>query len=179
MYNIFLETEFIDVFESKTQCDLWEISHKLKFIDTECWEQQRYSKPKLHYYNMIKSCYEPEEYLLVDLPKRRGSFLAQLRAGVMPLHVEVGRFRNTEFIDRMCPVCNDGNIEDEFRFVCICNAYIHLRTEFLFDTACEHDDSILNQDPLYKFINIMMNYQKALSLYIQKAMQIRQRLLYV
>ena len=41
MYNIFLETEFIDVFESKTQCDLWEISHKLKFIDTECWEQQR------------------------------------------------------------------------------------------------------------------------------------------
>ena len=75
-------------------------------------------------------------------------------------------------------MCNDGNIEDEFHFVCICNAYIHLRTE-LFDTACEHDDSILNQDPLDQFINIMMNYQKPLSLYIQKAMQIRQRLLYV
>ena len=178
MYNIFLETEFIDVFESKTQCDLWEISHKLKFIETECWEQQRYNKPKLRYYNMVKSCYEPEEYLLVDLPKRRRSFLAQLRAGVLPLHVEVGRFRNTEFIDRKCLVCNDGNIEDEFHFVCICNAYIHWRTE-LFDTACEHDDSILNQDPLDQFINIMMNYQKPLSLYIQNAMQIRQRLLYV
>ena len=75
-------------------------------------------------------------------------------------------------------MCNDGNIEDEFHFVCICNAYIHLRTA-LFDTACEHDDSILNQDPLGQFIYIMMNYQKTFSLYIQKAMQIRQRLLYV
>ena len=91
--------------------------------------------------------------------------------------MDVGRFRNTEFIDRNCLVCNDGYIEDEFHFVCICNAYINLRTE-LFDTACEHDDSILNQDPLNQFINIMVNYQKPLSLYIQKAMQIRQRLLY-
>ena len=41
------------------------------------------------------------------------------------------------------------------------------------------NDSILNQDPLDQFINIMMNYQKPLSLYIQKAIQIRQRLLYV
>ena len=78
MYNIFLETEFIDVFEIKTQCDLWKISHKLKFIETESWEQQRYNKSKLCYYNMVKSCYEPEEYQLVDLSKRRGSFLAQL-----------------------------------------------------------------------------------------------------
>ena len=69
MYNILLETELIDVFESKTQCNLWEISHKLKFIETERWEQKRYSKLKLRYHNMVKSCYEPEEYLLVDLPK--------------------------------------------------------------------------------------------------------------
>ena len=178
MHNIFLETEFNDVLESKTQCDLWEIFHKLKFIETECWEQQRYSKPKLRYHNMVKSCYEPEEYLLVDLPKRRRSFLAQLRAGILPLLVEVGRFRNTEFIDRKCLVYYDGNIEDEFHFVCICNAYIHLRTE-LFDTASEHDGSILNQDPLDQFINIMMNHQKSLSLYIEKVMQTRQQLLYV
>ena len=125
---------------------------------------------------MVTFCYEPEEYLLVDLPKRRRSFLAQLRAGILPLHVEVGRYRNTEFIDSKCLVCNDGNIEDEFHIVCICNAYIHLRTQ-LFDTACEHDDSILNQDPLDQLLNIMMNYQKTLSLYIQKAMQIKQRLL--
>ena len=68
----------------------------------------------------------------------------------------MGRFRNTEFIDRLCLVCNDGNIEDEFHFVCICKAYIHLRTE-LFDTAYEHDGIILNQDPLEQFINTMMN----------------------
>ena len=45
--------------------------------------------------------------------------------------------------------------------------YIHLRTE-LFDTACEHD-SILNQDPLDQFINIMMNYQKHLVSVHQKS----------
>ena len=64
-------------------------------------------------------------------------------------------------------MCNDGNIEDEFHLVCICNAYINLSTE-LFDIACEHDGSILNQDPLDQFINIMMNYQTLLSLYIKK-----------
>ena len=55
--------------------------------------------------------------------------------------------------------------------------FVHLRTE-LFDTACEHDGSILNQDPLDQFINIMMSHQKLLSLY-KKAMRIIQRLLNV
>ncbi len=48
---------------------------------------------------------------------------AQIRIGILPLHIETGRFRNAKVEETVCQVCNNGDVENEFNFVCICNLY--------------------------------------------------------
>ncbi len=45
----------------------------------------------------------------------------------MPLHIETGRFRNVKVKERVCQVCENRDVENEFHFVCICNAYTTLK----------------------------------------------------
>ena len=49
--------------------------------------------------------------------------IAKLRCGILQLHVESGRFNQTNLENRTCNVCNNNVIEDEFHFVCICPEY--------------------------------------------------------
>ncbi len=53
--------------------------------------------------------------------------LVQVRFGILPLHIETGRFRGTALGERTCQICNSQSIEDEFHFNLICNEYNELR----------------------------------------------------
>ncbi len=46
-----------------------------------------------------------------------------LRSGILPLHIETGRFSNTKLDDRICNICNSGDIENEYHFVFHCTYY--------------------------------------------------------
>ncbi len=48
----------------------------------------------------------------------------QFRIGILPLHIETGRFRNVKINERKCYVCNNEYMENEFHFLFVCNAYI-------------------------------------------------------
>ncbi len=48
---------------------------------------------------------------------------AQIRIGILPLHIETERFRNAKVEEKVCQVCNNGDVENEFNFVCICNLH--------------------------------------------------------
>ena len=67
-------------------------------------------------------------YVLKCRNKCIRSFIAQIRAGVLPLRVETGRFTNTNIEDRMCRMC--GILEDEVHFIFECSLYAQLRMDF-------------------------------------------------
>ena len=56
------------------------------------------------------------------------SLLAQLRLGILPLEIKVGRFRNIPVENRLCKCCDNNVVENEFHFVCECVRYADLRT---------------------------------------------------
>ena len=76
---------------------------------------------------MYKGCYKPDEYVLSDIPKRQRSLLAQFRTGILPLEVEVGRFRDTPLSDRKCKMCNLNNVENEYHLLLECPVYAEPR----------------------------------------------------
>ena len=41
----------------------------------------------------------------------------------MELNVELGGFNQTRLEDRLCKICEEGFVEDEIRFVCVCWKY--------------------------------------------------------
>ena len=58
------------------------------------------------------------------------SHITQLRLGILPLMIELGRFRNINIEKRLCTVCQLSLIEDEKRFLFICPVYATLRNSW-------------------------------------------------
>ena len=58
------------------------------------WRDDVDSTPKLRTYKLFKKEYTPEPYVTAHLSRAERSFMAQFRIGILPLHVETGRYKN-------------------------------------------------------------------------------------
>ncbi len=88
--------------------------------------------------------------------------LSQIRFGILPLHIETGRFRGTELEERACQICNSQSIEDEFHFILICNEYDELRIN-LFNSIKYKVETSAYLDSRERFVHIMKYEWKLLS----------------
>ncbi len=79
--------------------------------------------PKLRTYIKFKKVFEVEPYVLSFMNRQRRSHLSQLRNGILPLQLEVGRWINKAIEERLCLICNNGTVEDEEHFLFHCNFY--------------------------------------------------------
>ncbi len=84
-------------------------------------------KPKLRTYILYKKSFITEDYVKYCLNRRKRSLTAQIRIDILRLHIETGRFSNVKVEERVCQVCKNGDVEKEFHFVFICNAYTTFR----------------------------------------------------
>ena len=57
------------------------------------WEADRVQKVKLRTYNMYKWGYSVEDYVSMNIDKYTRSLIAQFRFGILPLQLEIGRYR--------------------------------------------------------------------------------------
>ena len=147
-------------------------------LQTISWNDNRYSKVKLRYYNIFKSCISPEPYVIANLSKSQRSAYAQFRAGILPLSIETGRFTNVSLNDRICLLCNSQLIEDEFHFLCECVKYI-LPREKLYNRILTIDPNFLQLDNIDKFILLnSSDYQCYTAIYVYEAYYIRKKALY-
>ena len=139
------------------------------------WLNQVNSKPKLRSYKLFKRQFGAEEYLCNNLSRYKRSLLAQIRCGVLPLNIEVGRFRGQSLEQRTCPFCPDS-VETEFHFIIKCSMYQDYR-EIMFND--------LNFDPTFRvtyndldeqeqFCKLLSFYYKEATEFICKAWKRRQ-----
>ena len=68
------------------------------------------------------------------------SLLAKFRCGILQLRIETGRFNNTKLEERTCEICQSAQIEDEFHFLCVCDAYDQLRKDMFTRTSEKYPD---------------------------------------
>ena len=87
------------------------------------WSHSVLSKPKLRTYVIFKDIYQPEPYVMSFMNRKRRSILAQLRCGILPLQLEVGRWHNKDECDRLCLLCDDGEVENEKHFLLQCKYF--------------------------------------------------------
>lgn len=164
-------------FDSLITCDMQDCYERLKSAQVNKWDTSRYGKPKLRYYNMCKSVFETEEYLLLGIPKFQRSLFAKLRAGVLPLNIEIGRYRNVDLCDRLCTLCDSNAVEDEIHFVTTCEMYKDIRSSMYAD-ALALDPTFDSLDNIDKFVFLMSNLQKNVIKFISAAYVIRRNAIY-
>ncbi len=59
-------------------------------------------------------------------------YLALYWCGILPLEIETARWQNKPVEERICKVCDSGEVENEFHFIFSCILYnYYIRTTFL------------------------------------------------
>ena len=98
---------------------------------------------------------------------------SKLLKHILPLEIEVGRFRNIPVENRLCKCCDNNVVENEFHFVCECVRYADLRT-----VLYSQHNFTPNLDVQINFLNIMSTQFKFIATYLEKAWKTRQELLF-
>ena len=155
-----------------TIIDLSEFKRNMFDLMYENWSVNVCYKPKLRNYVKFKRDINTESYISTFLSRYQRSLLAQLRTGILPLHVETGRYYRTPLEQRVCKICQTDEIEDEYHFICICSIYSTERNLFFNQiTQCHHNFETLD---LEEKMNIIMNFNvKKLALYVEKIWNLR------
>ena len=151
---------FIDIF--KQRC---------KDIDVQNWRAALRKYSSLTFYNLIKRNFETENYLLLlDKPIQK-ILLTKARLGFLKLEYVRGIWFKIPHNERVCKICDSGEIEDIYHFIVKCSAYENERRRFLTDYI-----------PNYNYlITIFQSCDKntiiSLSRFIYHAYNIRQTML--
>ena len=112
-------------------------------------------------------------HLNSNLPKPERSLISQLRLGVLPLRIETGRYTRLEVHERLCELCNNGQVEDEAHFLFECDMYNNLRNDM--QTAMNAQFNTLDLPEKFETI---FKHPHSLGKYLNKAMSIRKAKLY-
>ena len=99
------------------------------------------------------------------------STFAKFRCGVLPLQIEVGRFRGQDEAQRICPICKRG-VESELHFLFDCTVYD--RGTYFHDIGLD-----VNLDNVSKIKTCMVKDQKSLAKFICNIWLQRQSLINV
>ena len=90
-------------------------------------------KRKLSYYKkVINPTLENQKYLSILTSSKNKINIAKIRTNSHDLHSKTGRWAvpKTPWMERICHICENRNIEDENHFLLECPAYNHIRSQF-------------------------------------------------
>ena len=112
------------------------------------------------------------------MSRERRSYIAQIRCGILPLHIETGRWININVEERTCKVCNQDIVEDETHFIFNCPKYSYERAEFISMVEAKNPEFI-TYDNIEKFKFFMTkDCISVFGKFLQKIYTIRKSILY-
>ena len=175
MKHIFLQLGLTETFQNLVHCDLDYARNMLWEKFENEWQTEISSKSKLRTYKSYKGELRLEEYISINLSRTERSITAQFRSGILPLRIEVGRFRGESVEERLCTFCEQRVTEDEMHFLFDCTCYSHLRVQ-LNSILSENLVVSSSQEDKVKFL--FTNKPRQLAKYLTSAFLHRRSILY-
>ena len=149
---------------------IFELTRRLKDIYIQEWFENMSLSSKCLYYRMFKCTLEQETYLSVVNVKKFRIALSRFRCSSHDLYIESGRFRAIDREKRICKLCDQSVIEDEYHFLLICPVYNQLRNIYIKNYYSVHPNH-------HKFVALLSNTKKNilqnLSMFVYYAMKFR------
>ena len=177
MKEIFTEMNMLPVYSNQEICNIEDVCKILEILNKDLWAREVKTYPKLRTYITFKDQCKEEKYLSVDLSRRERSLYAQLRCGILPLRLELGRYKGEKEEQRICILCTENRIENETHFVLHCNLYKTER-DVLFQKICEIDSNFNLYDDTKKMHILNNTFFKWTCKFIVKAFEKRKNTMY-
>jgi hypothetical protein len=177
VFSILSSIGLQSVFENKSVVNIDNCKVLLFNKQRESWSNAVVNKPKLRFYVLFKEDFGVEHYVTLNLTSSERSVLAQIRFGILPLHVETGRFNNTKLEERKCQVCDIDAIEDECHFLFECTRYDVVRNSWV--------NSVITRCPDFHYLQINDQLKalfticpRATAKFVKSCFAIRKNILY-
>ena len=142
----------------------------------QSWTAEIERSQVLTLYEEIKVSISYEHYLYLCHNRSCLKVLTQLRLSAHSLCIQTGRYgRNrSERQDRLCNICDSGDVEDEFHFILKCKIYMIVRRRYI-------DAFYYKRASMFKLCQLFKSTDKFvlnnLACYIKCAMKIRSNLI--
>ena len=117
-------------YNSNQQCNINGVWSELFSLNSLKWKSDVASSAKLRTFVTYKNEFGVDPFVFKILNRGHRSVLAKFRSGTLPLEIETGRWRGTPVNERLCKICNSGDIEDETHFLFDCTLYSIVRNAF-------------------------------------------------
>ena len=142
------------------------------------WKTELDNKPKLCLLQQYKTEFAIETYCKLNLKRSQRSLIAKLRLGILPIHIETGRYNRIERGLRVCLVCNNGRVEDEFHVMFYCQAHKEAR-DILIYKAHKAEPRYHTYNDIHKlqFLTCNRNIIRKTANFISKMLHCRQLIL--
>ncbi len=130
--------------ETWRKFDLDVLESRLRYLNRQKLWQEAHTMDKLVTFVKVHDIDNTKQVAKLNLPRRNRSMIIKLKCGVLPIAVEIGRFKNIKRELRVCRVCNGGMVEDEVHLMYECEALKEERDAFK-----EEAKSIVNLENLH------------------------------
>lgn len=95
------------------------------------WFSDVNNSSKAYHYRNFNTTFQVQFYVNINLPGHLSRILARLRCSAHELKVETGRHNGIPREQRICTLCSNNQVEDEFHLVLQCPIYADLRHRFI------------------------------------------------
>jgi hypothetical protein len=178
MREIVRELKLEENLDQLNQINILKISDSITKYNSEWVSKLCRSTTKLRTYRLYKTDNMEERYLRMFLPKQQRSYFSQFRFGIYQIRVETGRYKREKIEDRQCCLCNIGEIEDEQHVLMVCDMYKSERG-VLFNKILDVMPMFRYMDNKERFIVLMKEFPRQVSLFLYKISMKRRNLIYV
>ena len=175
--SIFKRINCMDMFENNVKIVNFKVflNHAKDKLMMEHCAQWLTNVNNKHIYAQFKNQYNTEKYCNLNLKRSQRSLIAKLRLGILPIRVETGRYNNTIRQERICLICNNGNIEDEYHVMFYCEVYKASRSTLLtYASHIEKDFRTFNDTQKLEFLTTNINLIRKTACFIQIILKMRQ-----
>ncbi len=118
----------VDILSEET-VDLDALTSRLLRLNRTKWLLEAQTKTKLRTFLEVYDDNNPRSIINANLSRGQRSVLSKFKLGVLPLAIETGRWKDIPLEKRLCAVCNENCLENEYHFLLFCDGYKETRTK--------------------------------------------------
>ena len=109
-------------------------------MNKQLWMLEASTKSKLRTFLEVHEDAENAKAIVhSNLSRAQRSLTAKIKLGILPLQLEVGRWKDDPVEYRSCRLCGDGTLENEFHFIMYCDSFKPTRTQLYQELHAKSD----------------------------------------